>query len=465
MEIKLKYNTVGQYINRNLKKLITAKNETKGKSERLIRTRKNNTHDKEHKIVKSSTALSEKQEGNFDEKIRREFKHKIKIKKTKRMKINKNNNLQQRQLNLELTESDTKLFEMLENHENDSRNYINKSLRGLFISGVVFHDFDKCGYVCGFCFKQFIDPFQFDYHCQIASCPMKITYDENDSVIYEDKVLGISIKRLDGLLDSITCNNLTKLGKLFISHKLNNEDDIVKFEFFVLYEGDRFVGYFSREKSSSSWNLSCILTVPKRNTNKKVSETFLYGQFLIHFAYQLSILQTGSFGTPEKPFSDLGLLAFRKYYKFRLLKFLIDEIDIDNIDLAEVSFWELSRMTGMVKNDLIFALESLGDFEYSSSLKKMKIKKSLIDKWKQNSSYKEWRRTINQFEIHKFTNIFKYSLKNIDSYVLINKDSNYIKKKLEETKKEDWQTVLIPTEKYIYIPVDAKTHQSYIDSM
>ena len=478
MEIVLKYNVLAKYIYPDLAELCSSEKESSLKTSKRIRSSRNNNNNnnevKSENDFSTLLGLTEDEQTNIDIEIQKEFSYKQEYTNSNTKKKKKK---VARDLKLTLTEYDFLLFEKLSKHQND---IINKNNDELFISDMVFSNCGASGYICGFCFKCFKDPFQFDYHCQINGCPLNFfktkelkekIYD--DSVIYIDKSLHLYIRRLDGLLDPVICENLTKLGKIFITHKLNNGDDIIKFEFFLVYEKEKFIGYFSREKNSTSWNLSCILTIPKdkkggKNDHMGINEInpgFQYGQFLIHFSYQLSILQWANFGTPEKPFSDLGLLAYRKYYKFRLMKFLVEDINIDECELAEVSFWEISKKTGMVKNDLIFALESLGNFEYSSSLKKLKIKTSLIAKWEKDESYKEWVKTIASFDVNNFTKLFKFSLKEVDENVLVNKNAEFIQKKIDENSKKDWEIVSIPTERYFYPKVDSKTHESYIQTL
>lgn len=464
MEISLKYDLLKPYTYPGLSSLfIEAKKDNfeSGSHKRSLRYK---SEVDSGNYLQKSQSLSKEEENELDEKLMREFRTRCLVNTQKGpKKLGADRSLKKRKLNLALEQKDVLLFDKFGKHQNDVVNKINSTHNGLFISDVRFIG-GQSGYVCGYCFKFFSDPFQFDYHCQIAECPNKCL-EEDDGVVYVDKLFQLKIKRLDGLLDLDLCYNLSKLGKMFISHKLNNGEDIVKFEFFVLYEEERFVGYFSREKNSSSWNLSCILTIPKKKDAGVSTFEFQYGQFLIHFAYKLSILQLGNLGTPEKPFSDLGLLAYRKYYKYRLLDFLLEVIDMEDCDLAEVSFWEISKVTGMVKNDLLFALESLGSFEYNRNLKKVKVKTHLLNKWKQNKNYIAWKATICTFNENNFTKMFHLSLKQNEQKPLVNQNSELIKQSIEEFGKDNWITVSIPTEKHLYRKVTSSVHSSYVDSL
>lgn len=81
--------------------------------------------------------------------------------------------------------------------------------------------------------------------------------------------------------------------------------------------GFRLVGYFSKEKRSmSDYNVSCILTLP-------IHQRKGYGNFLIDFSYLLSRKEE-VVGSPEKPLSDLGLVAYRNYWRWRMLTYLVD---------------------------------------------------------------------------------------------------------------------------------------------
>ena len=87
--------------------------------------------------------------------------------------------------------------------------------------------------------------------------------------IYRDD--KISMFEVDGKTESIYCENLSYLSKLFLDHK-TLQWDVEPFLFYILTEYDKygyhFVGYFSKEKESrEGWNLSCLFIKERAMVN------------------------------------------------------------------------------------------------------------------------------------------------------------------------------------------------------
>ncbi|KAK9459107.1 uncharacterized protein V1516DRAFT_680979 [Lipomyces oligophaga] len=163
---------------------------------------------------------------------------------------------------------------------------------------------------------------------------------------------NLSVFEVDGRKNTLYCQNLCLLAKLFLGSKTLYYD-VEPFLFYILTETDNrgchFIGYFSKEKrNTTNYNLSCILTLP-------IYRRKGYGHFLIAFSYMLSRVE-GKFGTPEKPLSDLGLLSYRNYWKLAL------SYEFRNMRTTEnetISINELAKRTGMTPDDVVSGLESL----------------------------------------------------------------------------------------------------------
>lgn len=125
---------------------------------------------------------------------------------------------------------------------------------------------------------------------------------------------------------------------MFLDHK-SLFYDVEPFLFYVMTEvdrlGARFVGYFSKEKHSpKDYNVSCIMTLPVRQRRG-------FGNILIDFSESHSrrpwkglskylMCLTGyllskkeeRLGTPERPLSGLGALAYKQYWTHTVKLFL-----------------------------------------------------------------------------------------------------------------------------------------------
>ncbi|TPX60855.1 hypothetical protein CcCBS67573_g08971 [Chytriomyces confervae] len=197
-------------------------------------------------------------------------------------------------------------------------------------------------YLCEFCLKYMKSAFMTKRHklkCPLTSPP--------GNEIYRDGV--VSVFEVDGKNNKIYCQNLCLLAKMFLDHKTLYYD-VEPFLFYVMTERDEegfhFVGYFSKEKrSSSNFNLSCILTLP-------IHQRKGYGQLLIDFSYLLSKKEEKP-GSPEKPLSDLGLLSYRSYWRIAVLQ------ELRKMDNGTVSIEDIASKTFMTHADIVATLKNL----------------------------------------------------------------------------------------------------------
>ncbi|KAI7869662.1 acyl-CoA N-acyltransferase [Spinellus fusiger] len=202
-------------------------------------------------------------------------------------------------------------------------------------------------YLCEFCLKYIKSAYVARRHK--LKCPAK---HPPGNEIYRDGAL--SVFEVDGRKNKIYCQNLCLLAKMFLDHKTLYYD-VEPFLFYILTEtnekGCHFVGYFSKEKSAFHYNLSCIMTLPHHQCKG-------YGQFLIDLSYLLSRKEKKC-GSPEKPLSDLGLLSYRKYWKYALTKALQSA-------KGPLTLQDLSTTTAISLPDILSTLK-LNHMLYSNS--------------------------------------------------------------------------------------------------
>lgn len=170
-------------------------------------------------------------------------------------------------------------------------------------------------------------------------------YPPGDEIYRDGKY---SFFEVDGRKHPVYCQNLCLLAKLFLGSKTLYYD-VEPFLFYIMTENDEFgchfVGYFSKEKRSSSQNnVSCILVMP-------IYQRRGFGHMLIEFSYLLTKAEQKT-GSPEKPLSDMGLVSYRGYWRLMMCYQLVNE-------KASLSIGELSRRTGMTPDDVVSALEGL----------------------------------------------------------------------------------------------------------
>ncbi|KKY28909.1 putative histone acetyltransferase [Phaeomoniella chlamydospora] len=225
---------------------------------------------------------------------------------------------------------------------------------------------EKKLFICEFCLK-YLSSQDVAYRHKLK-CPAK--HPPGDE-IYRDG--NLSIFEVDGRKRMDYCQYLCLLAKTFLGSKTLYYD-VEPFLFYVLCEYDRrgyhFVGYFSKEKRSSSLhNVSCILTMPHHQRKG-------YASLLIDFSYLLSRVE-GRQGSPEKPLSDMGLVTYRAYWDWSLAKYLLPLRDrqkwnnIDVVSVAEALGWDvddvihtLERSYSLMKDPITKAYAFSPNFEY-----------------------------------------------------------------------------------------------------
>lgn len=200
----------------------------------------------------------------------------------------------------------------------------------------------NCLYLCEWCLSFYIDKKDQEKHDLI--CPLK---HPPGNEIYRDG--DISMFEVDGKKERNYCENLCYLGKLFLDHK-TLAWDTDPFLFYILTEYDQygfhFVGYFSKEKeSTSNFNVACILVFPFYQRKG-------YGKFLIDFSYLLS-RKEGKIASPEEPLSDLGFSTYFSYWTQTIIKVLKEYKD------TFITIQKISELTSIRSQDIAKVVEEL----------------------------------------------------------------------------------------------------------
>eukprot|EP00808_Paulinella_micropora_P022171 g75544.t1 len=201
-------------------------------------------------------------------------------------------------------------------------------------------------YFCEFCLTYFGHPSEHQRHmkkCKLRHPP------GNEIYRSKEQNVTVSVWEVDGAKETIYCQNLCYIAKLFLDHK-TLEFDCSPFLFYIVTEVDErgchMVGYFSKEKKSqANYNLACILTLPCHQRKG-------YGKFIISLSYELSKIEQKD-GSPEKPISDLGKVSYVSYWSKTLLDILAKKQPGEAITIQE-----LSKQTCITPADIIETLKN-----------------------------------------------------------------------------------------------------------
>ena len=223
-------------------------------------------------------------------------------------------------------------------------------------------------YICEFCLDFYLtktELFLHDEQCLYLH-PL-------GNEIYRDQ--NLSVFEVDGSINSIYCENLSFIAKLFIDHK-SLEHSVECFVYYIITEVDQYgchlAGYFSKEKGPKiKNNLSCILVMPFYQRKG-------YGKFMVSLSYELSKIEK-NIGTPERPLSQMGNALYSSWWIEEIIKLF--EGNTEKV----FSLQEISQKTFIDEDDIMNALEKLkvynnGSITFSYTEKILEAKNTFIGK-------------------------------------------------------------------------------------
>ncbi|KAG5500559.1 hypothetical protein JKF63_03653 [Porcisia hertigi] len=174
--------------------------------------------------------------------------------------------------------------------------------------------------------------------------------------MYRDEVRGLSLFKVNGSQHVTYCRHLFLIGKSFLENKLAGHD-VHNYYFYVLclhhryfpdYVSDPsamyFAGFFTWEKHVSEYNLACIATLPcfgrrasrprpaappdgvATGTSSPPPVLRHLGQFMIAASYELAYRRK-QIGTPEKPLSDLGAIAYQHFWRRAIVRWMKETLN------------------------------------------------------------------------------------------------------------------------------------------
>lgn len=197
----------------------------------------------------------------------------------------------------------------------------------------LFSDLDTV-YICDRCLQKCSDAVSLERHGERCRAHLL------GRLVYAEKEDAVTVFEVDGEQNPALCQLLCILGKAFIRRKTLYLD-VDGYLFYVLGSEGKVVGFFSKEKSNTIHNLSCLLVLPPHRARG-------YGSLLVDLSYCLGG------GSPEKPLSRDGQVVYKKYWENRILEVL------QSLNGQSISIRELGERSGLSIDDVVHALELLG---------------------------------------------------------------------------------------------------------
>jgi hypothetical protein len=244
-------------------------------------------------------------------------------------------------------------------------------------------------YVCRWCFRYSCDKLAHAGH--MAICEYKPG--PPGTQIYADA--GYSVWEVDGEDHKLFAQNLSLFAKLFLDHKSVFFDVSTFLYYLLVYTSPEspdeyhILGYFSKEKMS--WdpnNLACILIFPPYQHKQ-------LGKLLMGVSYKLSgwEWEGGMIGGPERPLSEMGQRSYIRFWEERIARYLLlgppgamihpgpkprptksaaSKKSRKRPVREEMTVNEIAQATGMLVEDVITALKSMGVVEAEKPGKRRK---------------------------------------------------------------------------------------------
>jgi hypothetical protein len=265
--------------------------------------------------------------------------------------------------------------------------------QSVYPEDLVAKDTDRL-YVCRWCFRYSCEEDVFADHKR--ACEHRTT--PPGTKVYDHG--GYAVWEVDGEKHKLFGQNLSLFAKLFLDHK-TVFFDVATFLYYILTYTDPHepgsyyvLGFFSKEKLSwDANNLACILIFPPYQHKQ-------LGKLLMGVSYKLSGWDStgGYIGGPEKPLSELGHKSYSRFWAERIARYLLRGKPGDNPRESNqqklnstpkgsrkrpvretMTVEELGLGTGMLTEDVVTALKSMGLFEPQATPKKRKSNRTATE--------------------------------------------------------------------------------------